>query len=194
MGAHSNYCIELPAGAASASGAHAAPGTAPAAAHACVMRTARASSAGSRSRSDIAMNTVFLLISATLVLAFFLIGCDCGDRLCPMNRVYGIWLRVLDSETGLDAACGATIRIKDGAYIDTLRAEDCDLPDSLRTAYLVAAEERSGTYEIFVEKAGYRPWHMTNVVVEKKRCDCHVRTKKIEARLQPLPASQIRYQ
>jgi hypothetical protein len=95
-------------------------------------------------------------------------------------------IRVLDGATGQPAACGATVWIRDGSYVDTLRNSDCDWPDSLQTGWVHGADERPGIYEIFVEKEGFRTWHHPGVVVLRMKCDCHVRTRKIDARLQPI--------
>jgi hypothetical protein len=136
---------------------------------------------------------LLLWSAGLLTLALFLSACrdQCPLRPCTPNRVSGIWLRVVDSNTGLDAACGATTWIQDGAYAETLQAYGCDLPDSLRTAYMVAAEERVGTYEAFVQKAGYQAWHRSGIRVRRRECDCHVETVKIVAHLVPIGPNQL---
>jgi len=97
----------------------------------------------------------------------------------------GLWVTVVDANTGLGAACGALAWIVEGSYIDTLRVTGCDWPDSLRPWTFDGAIERPGTYEIFILKQGYHMWHISNVVVVRKKCACHVTTTKVEARLEP---------
>jgi hypothetical protein len=98
----------------------------------------------------------------------------------------GLWVTVVDANTGIAGACGALAWITDGSYVDTLRAPGCSWPESLQTSTMYGARERPGTYDIFIQKPGYHAWHKSNVVVIRRECDCHVRTTKIEARLEPL--------
>ena len=144
----------------------------------------------SRTRPTLRSRLVLECSSALLVLlaACGLPGCDdeCPTRGCTASWEAGLWVTVVHAETGLAAACGATAWVTDGSYIDTLRASGCSMPESLQTGAMLGAHERPGTYEIFVEKEGYHPWHRSEVAVVRKKCDCHVRTVKLEARLQPL--------
>lgn len=112
----------------------------------------------------------------------------CGETCvesCPPNVEYGIHLRVTDSETGTALACCATAWIRDGAYIDSLEASSCWLPESLQTGSMVGAQERPGTYEVFVERPGYAPWHRAGIEVRRRKCSCHVEPVSVEARLIP---------
>jgi hypothetical protein len=69
---------------------------------------------------------------------------------------------------------------REGAYVDSARMYG-DVP--VETVGL--AEERAGTYEVSVERTGYRSWHRAGVRVTAD--ECHVRTVSLTARLQRLP-------
>ncbi len=113
-------------------------------------------------------------------------GNDCPTQGCTPSWEAGLWVRVLDAETGIAAACGAIAWASEGAYTDTLRTSGCDLPDSIQTGIMTGLYERPGIYDVHVEKAGYHSWHRADVKVIKKKCDCHVRRTTLEARLEPL--------
>ncbi len=103
-----------------------------------------------------------------------------GGRACTAEFRFGIVVRVVDSVSSADAAAGATVVIRDGAYVDSLPAP----PDqSFPGASFAGAGERAGTYTVTVTKAGYRPWARNGVVVTRN--ECHVNTVQLEARLQP---------
>lgn len=117
-----------------------------------------------------------------------LTGCEesCPTKPCTAGWVPGIWVSVLDAESGAPIACGAVAWVTDGAYTDTLRTSDCTLPDSLRSGGMSGGDDRPGIYDVHVERAGYHPWDRAGVHVIRRRCDCHVQRVTLEARLEPL--------
>jgi hypothetical protein len=99
-----------------------------------------------------------------------------------MDFRYGLIVEVRDSVTGEPAAVGARLVARDGAYADTSK----QLPDPYTDPLVLhAAGERAGWYDVSVKKAGYSDWRRTPVRVTKD--DCHVRTVRLAARLQPAP-------
>jgi hypothetical protein len=66
---------------------------------------------------------------------------------CTAEWVRGLHVEVRDAETGLPAACGATIIAQDGAYVETLDVfvSPCMPRDSAAWAY--GAGERPGDYQ-----------------------------------------------
>jgi len=105
---------------------------------------------------------------------------------CTPSMEFGLWVRALDANTGLAADCGITAWITDGAYIDTLQGVRCSLSESLHAGVMVGALERAGACDVPIAKPGYHLWSRRHVVVVREQCDCHGRTREIEARLQPL--------
>jgi hypothetical protein len=121
----------------------------------------------------------------TGVLLVLLSGCKdegTSGRLCTTEARAGIQVNVRDALTGDPAAEGAIAYAQDGAYVDTLHALPT-LPPQLPLT-LVGVFERPGVYTVVVQKAGYREWRRTNVVVTAD--ECHVITVTLEARLERL--------
>lgn len=130
------------------------------------------------------MSTPLLLLAAAL--------CGCGDlsphgpRPCTAQYVPGIEVMILDAETRLPTACGATVWLTDGGYQEQA-ADLCieGLPDSLQYSRIMGAYEREGVYTVVVTKAGYEPWTMSSVQVAGD--ECHVFTQRLVAYLKPDP-------
>jgi hypothetical protein len=85
---------------------------------------------------------------------------------------------VVDSTSGASVRFGATVRVTEGSFADTLLA-----PAPGAAAYSGGVYERPGTYTVAVSHPSYRPWQRTGVRVT--RDECHVQTQAITARLQP---------
>ncbi len=95
---------------------------------------------------------------------------------CTAELRYGVVVEVRDAVTDAPLL-GARGAVHEGTYVDSLRP--------LGASNLGhAAGERSGTYSVNVERSGYAPWGVGNVVVSRDRC--HVQTVRLVARLQPL--------
>jgi hypothetical protein len=129
-------------------------------------------------------------ILAVLALALLLVGgCDLlvDPVVCTGEVVPGVVVMVTDAETGAAVAFEATGRVQDGTYVDELSPYERSGGD-LSTLYSFrGADERPGTYEVFVEREGYAPWSTTGVRVTAGVC--HVRTVRVQAELTPLGGS-----
>jgi hypothetical protein len=101
--------------------------------------------------------------------------------LCTASSEPAVVVWVYDAETGSPAAHGATGWVREGAYTDTLTPYHfaSGNPESLLS--LRGADERPGTYEVRVEKAGYEPWTRTGV--RARPGTCHVQTVDVDAHL-----------
>lgn len=119
--------------------------------------------------------------SILLSVAALLTGCDLNGTLCPQSVEPAIRVEVRDATAGTPAAEGASGLVRDGAYADSLRVTG---GDSSGAFILSAAEGRAGTYDVLVEKAGYRVWSQTGVRVRSG--ECGVATVTLQARLEPL--------
>lgn len=139
-------------------------------------------------RSPTAIACIALLL---LVAVIATVGCgdDQPTRGCtPSAESGGLWLRVLDGQTGLPATCGATIQITEATYTDSLRAANCDQPDSTQPEWIPGADDRPGVYDLVVKKERYRDWTRSGVVVKKDPGFCHARAVRLEAHLEPVPS------
>ena len=121
-----------------------------------------------------------LLIGATAATA--VAACDLlTPDLCDTGIAYGVTVEVVDSATGQPAAFGASGWVRDGQYVDSLQIVGFAGGDSLSASLLAAAEERPGTYEVFVRKPGYLDWRLPGVFARDG--ECGVSTARVVARL-----------
>jgi hypothetical protein len=123
------------------------------------------------------------LVAATLALA----GCDAITGLfsggCKTNLVAAVSVTIVDSIGGGSLTNGATVRVQDGAYADSITVP---IDTSSNFAPTIAlAWERPGVYQVTVRHAGYRDWNASNVRVTKD--ECHVHTAVLTARLIRVP-------
>jgi hypothetical protein len=100
---------------------------------------------------------------------------------CTLEFRPGLAVYVKDSVTRAGVASGASLVVREGSYKDSVAAEN-SRPD-LDNSPLLAAGERSGTYQVTVLKPGYAAWLQSNVRVTNNKC--HVNTVNLTALLQP---------
>lgn len=95
-----------------------------------------------------------------------LLGCG-SKKECTLSEVSGLVISVIDQSSG-NAICDATITIRDGSFEQSLVANsqtgDCSY---------AGANERPGTYEISVSRAGFLP-ATSDAVVHEDDSGCHV--------------------
>ena len=104
---------------------------------------------------------------------------------CPAIGIAGLIVHVHDGQTGLFAASGSTVVARSGTYADSLRVAT-NAADSFGVQL---AENRPGTYDVVVRKAGYLDWTQTGVVVVPGAAPCPelVKTTNVDAMLQRGP-------
>jgi hypothetical protein len=102
---------------------------------------------------------------------------------CTLNIEPGITVRTLEAGTGRNVTDEARGTVSEGAYVDSLRPFAID-PDQ-KVVQLSAADERAGTYDVFVERAGYQSVSLGNVEVEAG--ECHVQTVPLDITMVPIP-------
>ncbi len=124
-----------------------------------------------------------LLSLGALLLAPVLIGCSedgSGPIACTLEYRAGITVEITDSATGLAAAEGATLTIREGEYVESWT-------DTFGGVTLAGAWERAGTYDVTVAKDGYHTWIRTDVVVDAD--ECHVHSVALQAALTRIPTA-----
>lgn len=140
-----------------------------------------------RRASTIATWSKWTVLIGAMVL---MLGCDIQLGPCPDWDRNAIEVSVFDSATGLPAALGATGWVQDGSYTDSLVVAGWQVGGDSTTAYrMVAAMERPGRYDVFINKTGYAPWERRNVRVVKRSCG--VEPAQLNATLISLSASEI---
>lgn len=127
-----------------------------------------------------------LHFAATLLILPLLSGCliksnDDGEpEVCTTEVVPALVISIIDKETKQPTACGATVTIQDGDFIEKLEiADDENCDDAMEVR---AVNERAGTYNISIAKAGYVDWMKYDVQVAENAC--HVETVKIKAEME----------
>lgn len=109
------------------------------------------------------------------------------DQECHTEVRYAIEAEVRDARTGEPAAQGATGWVRDGTFADTMQlAGGFQIaPDSAVYTTVAAALGRPGTYDVLIQKTGYRDWTASNVRARRGRCT--VETVRLRAALVPIP-------
>ena len=108
-----------------------------------------------------------------------LFGAGCTDGLgtaCTASVEPAIVIFALDGATGVNITDSASGSVTDGSYSDSFRPNRLDqmgIPVSLR-----AADERPGTYGVWVVRPGYQPVSLTAVTA--KAGECHVETVSLQ--------------
>jgi hypothetical protein len=100
---------------------------------------------------------------------------------CALPTIFpaSIVVSVVDSASNAPIGNGVTATAIDGQYFDAVTMPD--LP-TYAPSVLALGDGRAGKYDVYVSKAGYRPWATYGVVVKANACGTE-RTK-ITAKLQ----------
>jgi hypothetical protein len=93
-------------------------------------------------------------------------GFACLDNL---RSVPGIVVEVRDLLTNDPIASGAVGTLQDGSYQETMQPYKAPQDSALLS--LQGAIERVGTYDVLVQKPGYKDWSMHHVTVLNGGCD-----------------------
>jgi len=101
---------------------------------------------------------------------------------CTADYVYGIRVNLNDSISGEPiSTCDVSYSITEGAYIETnefIGGTSCE-----NITFIQGAGERSGVYDVDIEKLGFEPWESIGVIVNGGYC--HVEPVVLEAFLVP---------
>lgn len=118
-----------------------------------------------------------------------LVGCreNTGLTVCDRYASPSVVVQVRDLVTGAYIASGATLVLRDGAFVDSV---SMPADETTRNGVGLMTEnslERAGVYSVTVRRAGYARWVREGVKVTAD--ECHVRTVLLTARLIPLTQS-----
>jgi hypothetical protein len=112
-----------------------------------------------------------------LILLLSALSCSCDSSpgmACAAIAQAGLDVSVINEQNG-QGICDATVTAEDGTYREALPAFSCRF---------VGAYERSGTYVVRAERAGFVTREVTNVRVTMMTGDCpHVETVRVQIRL-----------
>jgi len=120
----------------------------------------------------------------------FLVGlANCGklpgnrSSSCSSSVEPAVVVEIRDARTGASLAASATGVVRDNSYVDSLRPHEGRGTAPFALTSRAAADERPGTYSVQVYSPGYRMWAREGVRVT--RDECHVRTQRLTAGLEP---------
>ena len=99
--------------------------------------------------------------------------------MCPDIAEPAVVVEVRSARTGAPEADSALGLLRDGDYVDTMRVSGVTSDGTPLS--LQGAMERAGTYDVQIEKEGFRPWTRENVTVESG--ECGPQTQRLTAEL-----------
>ncbi len=106
-----------------------------------------------------------------LLVLLVLTGCEdpiVDSVNCPAVVEPAIVIEVRDAQTGAPEADSALGLLRDGDYVDTMRVTGVTSEGAPLS--LAGAMGRAGTYDVRIEKEGFRPWTRENVTVASGNC------------------------
>lgn len=104
-----------------------------------------------------------------MLAAFCISGCGSEPTVCTAEPQFAVVVKVRDAATGEPAALGATLVIREGQYADSATGTYTGA-DQEFAAFIGAAVERPGTYDVTVRKTGYQTWTRQQIAVGIERC------------------------
>lgn len=107
------------------------------------------------------------------------------DEGCTLVLVPGIAVEVRDRITNEFLATTPRGVVVEGASVDSLVVSGFSDHVPPRVTTFHGARERAGRYVVRIEADGYAPWDTAGIRVTED--DCHVRTVRFTAELEPLP-------
>ena len=110
-------------------------------------------------------------------------GNPSGSINCTASIDPAVIVEIRDACTGAAIAAEACGAVRDGTYLDSLTPYEGSGASPGGLISRRAADERVGTYAVEVQHVGYRLWTATGVRVT--RDECHVRTQRLRAALEP---------
>ena len=108
------------------------------------------------------------------------IGADGIQRACTADMRLGLAIVVVNDRTGAQV-CDAEVTARDGGYSETLHRGA-----GMSECVYVGVPERSGTYSVRAEAAGFSASTLQNVSVPMTEDGCHVQGVRREIRLLPM--------
>jgi hypothetical protein len=114
-------------------------------------------------------------------LALAACGTDLG--LCTDSIEPAITVRALEAGTGEHVTDGALGTVADDTYFDSLRPAQFDAGQ--RVTLMRAADERPGTYGVFLEREGYQSVSLGDIEVTMG--ECHVNTVRVDVTMVRIP-------
>ena len=123
-------------------------------------------------------------LAATMTsISLLLAGCGTDPVLCTDSIEPAITVRALEAGTGQNVTDGAQGTVSEDTYVDSLRPAHFDAAQ--RVLLLRAADERPGTYGLFLERDGYQSVSLSGIEVTMG--ECHVNTVPVNVTFVRIP-------
>jgi hypothetical protein len=120
---------------------------------------------------------------AVTAVSLVLAACGTEPGACAGSIVPGITVLAVAAGSGDNVTHGVRGTVSEGTYVDSLRPAGFDMEQ--RVLLLRAADERPGTYDVFVERDGYQAVSLSPVEVTVG--ECHVNTVPVSVTMVPIP-------
>ena len=124
-----------------------------------------------------------LSFPAATAVSLGLAACGTDPGACTANIQSAVTVRALAAGTGENVTDGARGTVSEGTYADSLRPAELDAAQ--RVLLLSGADERPGTYDLFVERDGYQAVSLGGLVATAG--ECHVNTVSVNVTMVPIP-------
>jgi hypothetical protein len=126
---------------------------------------------------------VRVLRAPCAAVAIVFLGACSDPGACTLNIEPAITVRALDAGTGENVTDGARGTVSEGGYADSLRPAEFDVTQ--RVLMLSGADERPGTYDLFLERDGYQAVSLGGL--EAREGECHVETVELNVTMVAIP-------
>ena len=119
------------------------------------------------------------------LMAVSAVGCKGIQAVCPITPFPAVEVEVRYAATEEPAWWGTRGIVQEGTFIDSLIAAS-DFPEDSTIPYLLAAAfDRPGTYDVTVEKTGFKTVHVTDVTATVDTECSQVIPARVQVRLEP---------
>jgi hypothetical protein len=124
---------------------------------------------------------------AGLFVGLLSIGCTSIEAVCPITPFPAIEVEVRYAATEEPAWWGTRGIVQDGNFVDSLFATSEFAEDSSTAFLLAAAFDRPGTYDVTVERTGFKTVQMDGVTATVDAQCSQVVPVRLQVRLEPEP-------
>jgi len=117
----------------------------------------------------------------TIGLGSLVLGACSTEPNCTDSSEPAITVRAIDGFTGENVTDGAAGTVSEDAFVDSLRPALWETDG--RVLKLRGADERAGSYDLWIEREGYQA--VSILGIEVTRNECHVNTVDMNVTMVP---------
>ncbi len=133
------------------------------------------------------MSRLSTAVQAGLFSGLIAYGCTGIDAVCPVTPFPAIEVEVRYAASEEPAWWGSRGIVQDGNFIDSLLTTSEFPEDSVTPFLLAAAFDRPGTYDVTVERTGFKTVQIDGVTATVDAQCTQVIPARVQVRLEPEP-------